>query len=319
MADILTSIATAGGYQTTTVTQAYDLLFRKALIAFPQMRQFVDVRPSQVTHSGSSVRLQLDQPFSEAAVTLAKTALNEEIDPDTVQMPATKFVDLTPVEQGFLTKRTIKLANRTMVDIDPAIAWAVADNCVKVLDEIIQDRMIAGQLAGNSLFGAAGGTIVAQTNASVLTALMVRRATLKLRVAQSIPWDGQYYAASVHPNVVFDLRGETGSGGWRVPNEYGASQGNIWAGELGLFEGVRFLENPRTRLAADGAAAATVYRSFFLGKEALAEIVVVEPTIKIGPYTDAFERNRRVGWYGDIGWSTFRQESQVMAFTGSMA
>ena len=319
MADVITSIATAGGYQTTTVTAAYDLLFRKALIAFPQMRQFVDVRPSQVTHSGSSVRLQLDQPFSEAAVTAAKTALNEEVDPDTVQMPATKFVDLTPIEQGFYTKRTRKLANRTMVEIDPAIAWAVADNCVKVLDEIIQDRMIAGVATANTLFGAAGAAINLQTNASTLTALMVRKAVLKLRVAQSLPWDGQYYAAAVHPNVVYDLRSETGSGGWRVPNEYGAGQGNIWAGEIGEFEGVRFLENPRTRLAADGAASAVVHRSFFLGREALAEITVVEPGLVIGPYTDAFERFRKVGWYGDIGWSVFRQESEVLAYTGSSA
>ena len=234
-------------------------------------------------------------------------------------MPATRFVDLTPQEQGFFTKRTKKLANRTMVDIDPAIAWAVADNCVKVLDEIIQDRMIAGQLVANNLFGAAGATIVAQTNASVLTSLLVRRAVLRLRVNQSVPWDGRFYAAACHPNVVFDLRAETGSGGWRIPNEYGASQSNIWAGEIGEFEGVRFMENPRTRLAADGAAGATVHRTFFLGKEALAEIVVAEPGLKLGPYTDAFERIRRVGWYGDIGWSTFRQESQMIAFTGSAA
>ena len=319
MADVLTSIATAGGYQTTTVTQAYDLLFRKALIALPQMRQFVDVRPQQPTHSGSSIRLQLDQPFSEAVVTAAKTPLNEELDPDTVQVPATKFVDFTPNEYGLYTKRTKKLANRTMVEIDPRVAWAVADNCNKVLDELIQDKLIAGVSTPNTLFGSAGGTIVAQTAASVLTANLVRRAVLKLRVGQSMPWDGQYYAAAVHPDSVFDLRTETGAGAWRNPNEYGSDQSRIWAGEIGAFEGVRFMENPRTRTATDGAASALVHRSFFFGKEALGEVVVEEPNLKIGPFTDAFERFRKVGWYGDIGWAVFRQESLVLAITGTGA
>lgn len=319
MVDAFTSIATTGGYSTTTVTQAYDLLFRKALIALPQMRQFVDVRPEQPTHSGSSVRIQLDQPFSEAVVTAAKTPLNEELDPDTVQLPATKFVDLTPLEYGLYTKRTKKLANRTMVEVDPRIAWAVADNCNKVLDEIIQDTLIAGAATANKLFGSGGATIATQTAAGALTADLVRRAVLKLRVGQSMPWDGMFYAAAVHPDSVFDLRRETGSAAWRNPNEYGTDQSRIWAGEIGAFEGVRFMENPRTRTAADGATGAIVHRSFFFGKEALAEVVVEEPNLKIGPFTDAFERFRKVGWYGDLGWATFRPESLVLAFTGTAA
>lgn len=318
MVDAFTSIATAGGYSTYTVTQAYDLLFRKALIAMPKMRTFVDVRPQQVTHTGSSVRLQLDQPFSESVVTAAKTALNEEADPDSVQMPATKYVDLTPTEYGLYTKRTRKLANRAMVDIDPRIAWAVADNCNKVLDELIQDTLIAGVAAANKVY-ATGAAINLQGPSNPFTADMVRRIKLKLDVAQSIPWDGEFYAGSVHPDVLFDLRRETGSGAWRVPNEYGTSQRKIWSGEFGEFEGVRFASNARARTAADGATSATVHRSFFFGKEALGEVVVTEPGLVIGPYTDAFQRFRKVGWYGDIGWSVFRQESLVIAFAGTAA
>lgn len=318
MADAFTSIATTGGYSTYTVTQAYDLLFRKALIAMPKMRTFVDVHPEQVTHTGSSVRVQLDQPFSESVVTAAKTALNEEVDPDSVKMPATTYVDFTPNEYGLYTKRTRKLANRSMVEIDPRIAWAVADNCNKVLDELIQDTLIAGVSTNNTVYGT-GSTIGAQVSTAPVTADMVRRIKLKLDVAQSLPWDGEFYAGSVHPDVLFDLRRETGSGAWRVPNEYGTDQRKIWSGEFGEFEGVRFASNARARTAADGSTGATVHRSFFFGKEALGEIVVTEPGLVIGPYTDAFQRFRKVGWYGDIGWSVFRKESLVIAFAGTAA
>lgn len=318
MADAFTSIATTPGYGSNTVTLAYDLAFRKALIAQPAMRQFADVRVQNPSHRGSSYRIQLDQPFSEAVVTAAKTPLNEESDADTVKMPATNYVDLQAYEQGFMTKRTIKLVNRAMVTVDDAIAWAVADNCNKVLDEIIQDRLEAGAATGNKLYGT-GSTVGAQTNAAVLTADLVRKAVLKLRVAQSLPTvaSPNLYTGIVHPNALYDLRRETGSGGWRVPNEYGTSQTDIWNGTIGDFEGVRFVETPRTRTAPDGASSAITHRSYFLGREALAELAVVEPHFVVGPYTDNFMRFRKAGWYADIGWGVFRQESLVMAYTGS--
>jgi len=314
MVDVFTSVATAGGFSTNTVQPAYDLLFRWALNASPQYRQFVDTRPEQVPMTGSSQTIQVNQYFSDATVTAAKTPLGEEVDVQAVQMPATVPVTLTPLEYGFANVRTLKLAHRTMVAIDPVIARAVADHCRKTVDAIIQDKLA---LATNTQFSGAATTIATTTAATTLTADAVRQSVLKLRTNQAIPWFGDLYAVGAHPSVVYELRKETGSGGWRVPNEYGASQENIWNGEIGAFEGARFVENARTRVGVDGAASAKVARTYFFGREALAESIVVEPNVVIGPVIDRLNRFKPIGWDGGFDFKIFRNESLVVNYSGS--
>lgn len=313
MVDAFTSITT-GGYSDNTVKGAYDLLFRWALNALPQYRQFVDVRPARPTMQGSSVTLEKNNFFSEASVTAAKTPLTEEADVSAVAMPATSLVVLTPAEYGFANVRTLKLANRTMVPIDPVIARAVADHMRKVVDELIQDKLIAGTNKTYSGGQTAVGTI---TTAHTITADDVRKNILKLRVNQSLPWFGDMYAVGCHPTVSYELRRETGSGGWRVPNEYGEDQSNIWNGEIGAFEGARFVENARTRVQTDGSASAKVARSYFFGREALAEAVVTEPHIVLGPTVDRLLRFKPIGWYGDFDQQIFRQESLIVHHSSS--
>lgn len=317
MVDAFTSITTTPGYGDNTVKAAYDLLFRWALNALPQYRQFVDVRPAQPTMNGSSITLQLNQFFADTDVTNAKTPLTEEADVTAVKMPATTTVTLTPNEYGFANVRTLKLANRSMVPVDPVIARAIADHMRKVMDELIQDRLGTGVGSTKKLYGGGQSAIGNLTTAHTLTADLVRQAVLKLRVAQSLPWFGDLYAVGCHPSVVYELRRETGSGGWRVPNEYGMSQANIWNGEIGAFEGARFVENARTRVATDGAASAKVARTYFFGREALAEAVVVEPHVILGPVIDRLNRFKPIGWYGDFDQQVFRQESLIIAYTSS--
>jgi N4-gp56 family major capsid protein len=324
MVDAFTSIATSGGYSTNTVKAAYDLLFRWALNAVPQYRQFVDVRPQRPTMNGSSVTLQLNPFFSDATVTAAKTPLGEETDVDAVQMPATTTVTLTPLEYGFANVRTLKLANRTMVPIDPVIARAVADHMRKVVDELIQDELAN---ATNKMYAGSGNTAPGHiTSSDVITADDVREAVLDLRVRQSVPWFGDLYAVGCHPSIVYELRRETGSGGWRVPNEYGVNQSNIWNGEIGAFEGARFVENARTRVTEDGtdedaSGSGTelfhVARTYFFGREALAEAVVTEPHVVLGPVVDRLYRFRPIGWYGDFDHAIYRNESLIVHYSGS--
>src|SRR5574340_560464 len=207
MAVVYTSIATTGGWSTNTVNPAWDLLFHLALNALPVCRQFVDVRPAQVTMPGSSITLQIKSNFSQAVIDAAKTPLTEELDVDPVQLPATSTVTFTPAEYGFTNLRTLKLANRSMVPVDPEIARAVGDHCAKVIDELIQDKMVAG----TQVYYGGSATSTATVGASMpLTSDMIRLAVTKLRANAVAPRDGSSYAGVLHPNVSYDLRRETG-------------------------------------------------------------------------------------------------------------
>jgi N4-gp56 family major capsid protein len=315
VADTFTSIATAGGWQTNTVKPAWDLAFRTALNVLPTCRQFVDVRPDRVTHTGDSQTLQITQNHTEATVTAAKTPLSEQVDPDAVQHPATNTVTLTPKEYGFLELTTAKLRNRSMVPLQPEVIRTVADHCYKVVDELLQDQMVLGTQVYRGGDRAATNLV---TTGDTLTTRLIQLAVAKLRSNGAMSRDGEFYAGIVHPNVVFDIRREGGSGGWRVPNEYGNSH-KLYRGEFGEWEGVRFIQNARARVAGDGASSGNVYRSYILGAEALAESVVVEPSVEISPIVDRFRRFVPIGWYGDFDFKVFRDKALVRLETATAA
>ena len=316
-----TSIKTTGGWSTNTVTEAYDLLFRWQLKAMPICRQFVTVRPEQPTHRGDSVTLQLNQFFDAAAVLAATTPLDEETDVTPRQLPATKKVTLTPNEYGDAVVRTIKLANRGMVPIDPVIAKAVGQHCGDTVDYLVQSAMREGTQV---LYGGSATATGEVGPDDTATAHQIRRAVTNLRSASAQTRDGQFYVGVIHPDVVLDLREESGAGAWRVPKEY-INDREIITGEFGEFEGVRFMQTPTVLRSGDDdgdatdGSAETVYRTFILGQEALAEAVVTEPHTVLSPVTDKLKRFQGIGWYADLDFGVFRDEALVRLETAASA
>lgn len=308
MTDAYTSIATSGGWADQGVASvAYDLMFRWALRTQPVLRSFVDVRPQDVKHQATAYRISLNEDFAEATVTT--TALTEESEVDAIKLPTPTYVTLTPLEYGLATIRTLKLKNRGLVQIDPIIAKAVAFHMVRKVDKLVATELSAGSTqvyAGTS--NAAANDLAA---GDVLTSQLCRYAVTKFQTAGVAPrYNDGSYAAVIHPHNELVLRTETGAGGWRTPNEYGASQERIWSGEIGKFEGLTFTTNPRVPVTAN-TVPVNVYKTYFMGAEALAEAVNVEPEIRIAPVIDRLSRFAGVGWYGDLDHAVFRQSALI--------
>jgi N4-gp56 family major capsid protein len=308
-----TSITT-GGLSDNTVKTMYDFAFGLVYRETPTYRQWVDKRPEQVNGPGQTIVLQKTDYFNAASVTAAKTPLTEESDVDSTALPATLTTNLTVNEYGFAVTRTKKLKYFSFADVDAVAARSVAAHCADTMDELVQDVLITGTQIIRAQGRSSVGTV---TSTDYLRATEIRKTVTKLRANKVPTWGGDFYAAGIHPHVVHDLREETGSGGWRVPSEYGMSQSQIWRGEFGEFEGVRFVQNTRTRTGTDGASSAKVYRTFVQGREAIAEKVVEEPNTVIGPVIDKLQRFRTVGWYGLLGWALYRNESLVVLQSAS--
>jgi N4-gp56 family major capsid protein len=310
-----TSILT-GGLSDNTVKTAYDLVFNKAFQESCVYRNWVTYGPEQPSMAGQTITLQKYAWFTAADVTAAKTPLNEELDVDSRKLPATTTVNLTVQEYGDAVTRTKKLTHFSIADVDGYAAMAVADHCSRTMDELIQDTLDSGtqRIGVNSH---ARGSIVGTDK---LTATYIRQAVTKLRT-NLVPDFGGYYAGGVHPHVVHDLREASGAGEWRLPHEYSAGLSSpLFTGEFGEFEGVRFVSNTRTRKSQDGSGATlanTVYRTFIQGQQAIAERVVEEPSVVLGPVTDKLQRFRTIGWYGILGWALYRDESLVRLESGS--
>jgi N4-gp56 family major capsid protein len=317
----------ANAYTDTTalsnaVQTAYDKLFEYELRSQPLFRAFADKRPVQQTAPGSSIVLERYQDLDEATSTLTETT-----DPDAVALGNTITKTLTLAEYGNPVLRTRKLKLFSLSDVDPAIANMIAYNAAASIDTVVQTVVRAGSNLIQKKAGAvsyitnSNGSTVATTMATTDTydSDIARLATTKLRTQLAVPRRGSLYHCVIHPEVAHDLREETGGAAWRDPHNYSAV-GNIWAGELGTYEGAYYVQSPRCFNAVDaGTGDNTVrrFRTYYFGQQAIAEAVADEFHIVAGPIVDKLARFRPLGWYGVAGWARYREEALIRVETTS--
>lgn len=321
MPNLYTSAALPAGQAGTVVganlvTQAYDRLVEFALRSTPSFRAVADKKPVSQTHAGSSVLFQL---YSDLAV--ATTALTETVDPDAVAVPATTTVAVTLNEYGNSIISTRKLDLFSLADVEPALANIIAFNMNDSLDTIVRSVLAGGTQVIREIAGAISTAAVTGVSATdTIKAKDIRYVVAKMRAANVVPRRGNLFASFIHPEVSHDLRAETGTASWRQPHEYVDPSG-IYAGEIGTFEGVAFIESPRLPNSQAGSGSGTtqtrVYDTFVMGQQALAEAVAEEPHTVIGPVTDKLMRLRPIGWYGVLGWNLYRSEALYRIQTAS--
>ena len=270
------------------VQKAYDRLIEFQLRAEPLLRAVADKRASNLTNPGESVVLQKYKDLARKT-----SVLSETVDVDSVGLDTPDKVVVTLEEYGNATVTTRKLNLLSLADVDPAVANILAFNMADSIDEIVKEELLNGTNVRN-----AGGGVDAT---GTITAADVRYVVAKLR-ANKAPFKrpGAYWAA-IHPEVAHDLRAESDAAAWRAPHTQ-VDTGNIYAGEIGQFEGAFFVESARIE-PVNG-----VYSTFFAGQQALAEVVAEEPHMVVGPVTDKLMRLRPMGWYGVLGHKIYRDE-----------
>ncbi|MFJ2176403.1 N4-gp56 family major capsid protein [Streptomyces sp. NPDC087851] len=305
------------------VQTAYDKTFEFQLRSQPMFRAVADKRPHSLTAPGQSMVLERYQDL--AVVT---TPLSETVDPDSVAIGNPITITLTLNEYGNPVLRTRRLFLTSLTDVDPAIANIVSFNAAESIDTVVQTEL----RSGTNVIQRKAGTVTYVTNGSVsapvgttmaatdtFNSSIARLATTKLRANKAVPRKGSMYWCAIHPEVSHDLRSETGAAAWRDPHNYSAV-GNIWAGEIGSYEGAFYIESPRCYNAVDaGTGDNTVrrFRTYYAGRQALAEAVADEFHIVAGPIVDKLGRFRPLGWYGMAGWKLYRQEALIRAETSS--
>ena len=292
------------------VQKAYDRLLEFALRSEPLIRSVADKRPTNQSTPGSTVVLQRYVDLSTAT-----TALTENDDVDAVAMSTPTSVTITLAEYGHSVLVTRALELFSLADVDPAIANIIAFNLADSIDSVAMTELRGGS---NVIYSGSTATSTATiTAAATISSANIRRAVAKLRANKSVARKGSLYWAGIHPEISHDLRAETGSAGWLLPNQYGSAQDRIWAGEIGQYEGAYFVESARLYNATDGSGSARNYRTIICGQQALAEAVAEEPHVVIGPVVDRLMRHRPMGWYGVLGFKRYREEALFRIESGS--
>jgi N4-gp56 family major capsid protein len=276
--------------------------------------QFADVQATNATNPGASIKFTV---FADLAA--ATTALGEAEDVTPVAMSDSQ-VTVTLNEYGNATVTTAKLRASSFLPVDPIAAQAVGYNAGLSIDTIARNVLQAGD---NVLYATGGATDptsrVTVNSDDTLAANDVRKVVAQLRGA-NVPTIGGSYVGFIHPDVSYDFRSATDAAAWRTPANYVNPEG-IYNGEIGMFEGVRFMESSRAPLfanASDNSGSAgtiDVYGTLIMGRQALAKGISLggeygaQPTIVYGTVTDLLKRFRPVGWKHFVGYGVFRQEA----------
>ncbi|MGY0232752.1 N4-gp56 family major capsid protein [Longispora urticae] len=312
MANEYNAISNASSVSKNLVQTAYDKYVEFQLRSMPCFREIVDKHPADQAMPGSSVVLQIYQDLAPSI-----TPLNEITDPESVALPATSTVSITLNEYGRSTITTRKLRLFSLSDLDPALMNVVSYDMTNSLDKVISNVLVGGTNVIRVNAGAVviGGTQGAIVPTDIMESDVIRTAVTKLRTNNALPRMGDLFTSYIHPDVAFDLRKESDAAGWRPPHVYSAA-GNIWAGFVGSYEGTAVIESPRVNVSKV-TGKPDVYQNIMVGQQALAEAVAEEGSLRMGPYTDALMRLRKVGWYAVLGWSIYRQEAIFRMETAS--
>jgi len=137
--------------------------------------------------------------------------------------PTSVTITLNEYGNSVLVTRALELFS--LADVDPAIANIIAFNLADSIDSVAMTTLRGGS---NVIYSGSTATSTATiTAAATLSSANIRRAVAKLRANKALGRKGSLFWAGVHPEVSHDLRAETGSAGWLLPNQYGASQDRI--------------------------------------------------------------------------------------------
>ena len=301
------------------ITQTSDLLTDQ--VAFDRIAYFAlrsellfdsvaDVMPVAQAMPGSSVKFTI---FNDLAVSTA--TLTENVDVTPVVMGDSQ-VEVTLAEYGNAVNTTAKLRGTSFLDVDAAAANIVGYNAGISVDTVISDVLSAGT---NVIYGGAATDRDEITPTSLITANDVRKVVAALRKANAVSFNGMYMGF-IHPDVSYDLRRETGVASWRDPHVY-VDTAEIYNGEVGAFEGVRFIETPRAKIfenVSNGSGSTgtiDAYATHICGRQALAKAhSIVDgngpfPRVVRGPVVDVLSRFQPIGWYWLGGYARFREAS----------
>ncbi len=297
---------------------AFDRIAYFALRSELLFDQAADVQPTAQSMPGSAVT------FTKFADLSAATATLNEVTDVTPAAMSDSQVTVTLAEYGNVVVTTAKLRGTSFLDVNTAAANIIGYNAGDSIDQVVRD-VLAG---GNNVVYGSGGASVPTSRATVgaddkLTANDVRRVVAQLRKANVATMNG-FYMGYIHPDVSYDFRSATDAAAWRAPHNAVDTDG-IYMGEIGTFEGVRFIETPRTKVytdASDGSGSSTgssatvdVYATHILGRQALAKAYSTTdgngafPKVVRGTVADYLNRLQPLGWYWLGGYGRFREES----------
>jgi N4-gp56 family major capsid protein len=204
---------------------------------------------------------------------------------------------------------TLEYRPETFVDITSDVAWSLLDQGMNSVNKLARNVLdlnrftneASGTISGTYHYYGSNGTF---SSMGPLRARDVREIVADLKSDNVSPYADGYYIAIVTPAQSTQLRSETGNAAWGGAAVAGdASVQRVWAGDIGTYEGCRFIVNTENYTLTDTSHA------YFVGSDSLGKAIGKDLAVKMKPSLDGPHANLlTLSWSAIIGYKVIRRE-----------
>lgn len=181
-------------------------------------------------------------------------------------------ISVQPEQFGLVGSITDVLDAMSALDLISTMSTELGDNMGRIMDKAIQAVLTTG--ASNKSYQGGGANLNSISSTDYLDPVTVGDIETYLST-QGAKRYGNYFVAIGDYNVINGFRRDPAVGGWIDAHKY-ANPSNLFNGEIGEFNGVRFVRtnnidpvtNSHTPSGGGTAVAVKCYPTFFLGKDA---------------------------------------------------
>jgi N4-gp56 family major capsid protein len=229
------------------------------------------------------------------------TALTEGTDPTPSGLSAT-LVSATLAEYGNFEQVTSFLEMTAIDTTVKEVIDTLAYEAAKSIDTKIATTLITGGTALIVTAAYANSAGFTPTRNSIndndtFTVADVRRANRQLQRFGAQTHTKDRYVATAHPDVIFDLQGDSNWTNAHIYTEKGIDA--IYNGEAGEIYGTRFVMSQQAPvLTNSGSAGTEVYLTHVMGKDFFG----VSKIQNLTTYVDSPSPRSALRMYSDIGW-----------------
>lgn len=236
--------------------------------------------------------------------TVKNTALTEGTDPTPSGLSAS-LLSATMSEYGNYEQVTSALELTSIDTTIKEVMDTLAYEAALSIDTVIRDALIAGGtvLYATAAYSNSAGFAPTRNSINsddVVTVADVRRAVRQLHRFSAKPHSKNRFAAVAHPDVIFDLQGDSNWVNAHVYTEKGIDA--VYNGEAGEIYGTRWMmtENAPV-LTNSGSAGTEVYQTHIMGQEFFG----VSKIRDLQTYVDSPSPRSALRMFSDIGWKAF--------------
>jgi N4-gp56 family major capsid protein len=282
----------AGGGGATSIVQAYYekkflMESRKTLVLKP-----LGMQGSVPKHAGNTV------VWNRFSVPTSKgTALTDAADPTPTGLSAALLSATLNVYGNF--ERIGELLDTTAVSsvVEKAVDLLAYEAALSI-DTVCYAEISAG---GVPMYASVVTARNSLNDANVLTVRDIRKAVNKLQKFGARPHTGNRYVAVTHPDVIFDLQGDSDWVNAHIYTEKGVN--NIYNGEVGELYGTKFIMTQNAPILTNsGSVGGTtdVYQTHIMGKDFFG----VSELYGLKTWVDSPSKNIVMNHASDVAWKT---------------